>query len=281
MTAIALDEALQQGSYQEALTTIQRELKASPKPALAFLSFELKAFLEDFEGALADLALFDRLLPEREYLEEFRHVLINGQTWCYRQTLPDFPHCRACLGIPIPEYSIGFAEAIQHHASGNFEQALAHLQTAQAMVPKTSGELTLLGGHRLAFTHLSDSDALTGPHLVCSHRGALLDLPFAHLSELEFLPGNGFQDALWRPTRVTLRSGEQTLVRAFGYYVGTGNHSSEYVRKLQLTTFDYRKGYEVAVGQRDWTLFNDSGQMMVGLQKVRRVVFHHTEAPAC
>jgi protein involved in temperature-dependent protein secretion len=188
---MTLDDALQQGDYQAAVAMLDAQLKASPDPDKLFMSVELKGFLEDFDRALRDLEDLDRQLPGHGISEEFGHVLSNARIWCRRQTVPDFPNRRASLGAELPAYSMAYAEAIRLHAGRQFEAAREQLEQAKPQVKRAPGELVFAQGRSMPFADVRDVDDLTGPHLVCSHPQALLDIPFAHIAELEFPPGGG------------------------------------------------------------------------------------------
>lgn len=127
---MTLDEALQQGDYHSAVTMLDAELRTAPDPGKLFMAMELKGFLEDFDGAIADLEALDPLLADRGIRDEFRPVLVNARTWCRRQTVPDFESRRASLGTEIPAFSMAHAEAIRLHARGDYQQAGAQLERA-------------------------------------------------------------------------------------------------------------------------------------------------------
>jgi protein involved in temperature-dependent protein secretion len=273
---MTLDDALQQGNYKAAVAMLDTELRASPDPAKLFMSVELRGFLEDFDGALSDLEELDRQLPGRGVSEEFGPVLVNGRVWCRRQTVADFPNRRASLGAELPAYSMEYAEAVRLHARGEFESTRQHLEQVKPQVRPAPGELFFAQGQSIAFADVRDADDLTGPHLVCSHPEALLDIPFAHLAELEFFPGRGFQDMLWKPARVKTWTGEEAFVRVYSYYVGTGGHESEYVRQFRITQCEHEHGYAIGFGQRDWQFLADGdngGMSLVGIHRVERIDF--------
>jgi protein involved in temperature-dependent protein secretion len=272
---MTLDDALKQGDYRSAVAILDAELKTTPDPGKLFMSVELKGFLEDFDGALKELQELDRQLPGRGVLEEFGHVLVNGRTWCQRQTVPGFRAPRAVLGEEFPGYSKACAEAIDLHSCGEYARAQQVLEQARSQAPQVPGELIFVQGGTKVFADLRDADDLTGPHLVCSHPKALLDIPFACIAELEFFPKRGYQDMLWKPARVRTWGGDEAVVRVYSYYVGTGGHGIAPIRQLRATYCDHRLGYSVGFGQRDWKfLAGDDGSMsLVGIHRVGRIVF--------
>src|SRR5262245_62931024 len=157
---MTLDEAIQQGDYAEAVALLE-ELKAGPDPGKLFMRAEMKAFLEDFDGALSDLEELDRQEPGRGTLAQFGPVFTNAREWCHRQTVAGTPAKRASLA-ETPAWARGYCLALMCHARGDFAQANQELEQAQRLLTPTPGELTFVGGRTMAFTDLRDADALTG-----------------------------------------------------------------------------------------------------------------------
>jgi protein involved in temperature-dependent protein secretion len=273
---MTLDDALQKAEYTSAVAILDAELRVAPDPNTLFLSMELRGFLEDFDGALKDLETLDRQNPARRLGEQFAHVLENGRVWCRRQTVPDFPNFRASLGAELPPWSKAHADAMRLHARGEFEKAREKLEQLKPQIRPATGQVFFASGQSLSFADVSDADDLTGPHLVCSVPQALLDLPFAHLAELEFYPARGYQDRLWKPARVKTWDGDEGLVRVYSYYVGTAGHASEHIRRLNATLCNRQHGYSVGVGQRDWQFLAegaDGNSSLIGIHRVEKVVF--------
>jgi protein involved in temperature-dependent protein secretion len=272
---MTLEDAIQQGDYQSAIELLDAELKASTDPGKLFMSVELKCFLQDFDGAITDL---ERLAQDVSYdnlLKEFRPVIANAQTWCHRQTIAEFPNQRASI-CTLPDYSMLFDDALRLHAAADHSLAKTRLDQAKPLVPKAGGELQFWEGNSLSFADLWDADDLTGPHLVCSHPQALLDIPFAQISEVEFLPVPGFQYTLWKPCIVRTQNGDETRVHVFSYYVDTGKHEFEHIRKLRMTQFERDTGYCVGYGQRDWQVTgedNEGSISLVGIHGVQKITF--------
>ncbi len=271
---MTLNDALQQGQFQQALELLDALLQESAEPGKLFLAFELKCFLQDFDGAFADLQRLAGVAPDQGILEEFGPVVANTRRWCARQTDAQFDHQRASLG-GLPDYSMLFDAALRLHAAGDYPQAKDRLQQAKLQTPNVGGELLFANGKSLSFSDLQDVDDLTGPHLVCSHPRILLDIPFSQISQLEFSQARGYQDSLWKPCFIKTWSGDQGYVRVYSYYVGTGVHQSEYIRMLRATECEHDSGYSVAFGQRDWQVTSESEDSvsLVGIHRVQKITF--------
>lgn len=272
---MSLDDALAQGDYQHAVELLDAELRESADAGKLFMAVELKCFLQDFDGAMCDLERLAETLSDEALLEEFRPVITNARLWCDRQTIANSGSQRASVG-GLPDYSMLFDDALHFHAAGDHAQAAIQLDQAKADVPPAGGELTFGDGDTISFRDLWDADDLTGPHLVCSHPQALLDIPFSQISELEFLAPRGFQDTLWKPCIVKTWTGDEAFVRVFSYYVNTGNHQSEYIRQLRMTRCKHETGYAIAFGQRDWqfkSTEDDDIVHLVGIHRVERIAF--------
>ncbi len=272
---MSLEDALAQGDYQAAVDLLDAEQQASVDAGKLFMAVELKCLLQDFDGAMTDLETLAQSLSDEAVLEEFRPVITNAQTWCHRQTIANSGSQRASIGA-LPDYSMLFDEAMRLHAAGDHKQATNKLDKAKPEVPPAGGEVQFGEGNSMSFRDVWDADDLTGPHLVCSHPQALLDIPFSQISELEFLPPRGFQDTLWKPCIVKTWNGDEAFVRVFSYYVGTGKHDSEYIRQLRMTQCEHETGYSIASGQRDWQFTsaeNDGSMSLVGIHRVQKVTF--------
>jgi protein involved in temperature-dependent protein secretion len=278
---MSLDDALRQGDFASAVRMLEHDLRSAPDPNKLFLLVELKGYLEDFDGADADLRSLEALLPGRGYLEEIGPILANARVWCYRQTVADFKSRRAALSVDLRSYSVSYGEAVWLHARGESKKAQHQLDRARREVSPAPGELTRANGETTMFSELWDADDLTGPHLTCSHPRGLLDIPFADIAEVEFFPVHSFVDSIWKPARVRTWRGEQILVRVYAYYVGTAKHKMELVRQCRLTVFDDKPGYRVAYGQRDWqmdSLKHQGGMSLVGIASVKNIRFHNEAA---
>jgi len=271
---MTLEEMLQSAAYRDAVALLDSE--PSDDPGQHFMSMELKAFLEEFDGALTELAAVDRLLPQPGIYQEFEPVLERARDWVRRQTDATFDSPRTSLAEPLAVFSQHFHEAMRCHASGSIAETQSGLDQARLLTPRVLGTATLNDEKQVAFSDLWDADELTGPHLVCVHESTLVDVPFASLALIEFLPPQGFQDVLWMPARLRKWNGDHAAVRVFASYVGTAHDPSSEVRHLRRTRFERRGGYTVGRGLRAWRLAgaDDSKRIsLVGINRVTRVDF--------
>lgn len=269
-----LDDLLRAADYRGAVAI----LEADPRddPGKRFMAMELKAFLEDFEGALFELEGVERLLPDRGIAQEFDPVLRRASDWVRRQTDPAAEIRRTSLCDPPSPFASFYDQAMRHHARREFASAKGRLEQARLLLPRVRGVATLVEGSETPFGDLWDADELTGPHLICVRGESLLDIPFASLAMIEFRPPRGFQDVLWKPARLRTWEGAQADVRVFACYVGSGIDPSPAVRQLRLTRMDHHCGYAVGHGQRDWHCAapDDPTRIsLIGIGRIARIDF--------
>ncbi|MFO0864018.1 MAG: type VI secretion system accessory protein TagJ [Gemmataceae bacterium] len=271
---MTLEEMLHAAAFRDAVAMLDAE--PSDDPAQHFMAMELKAFLEDFDGAMVELHAVEKRLPDRGIRQEFEPLLMRAKDWVHRQTEAHAEGHRSSLAEPLTPYSQFFDQAMHDHAAGIYSETIDSLEHARRLTPRVRGIATMADEKKVGFSDLWDADELTGPHLVCVHEQTLADVPFASLAMIEFLPPQGFQDVLWMPARVRAWSSDQASVRVFGSYVGTAHDASAEVRQLRRTRFDRGTGYAVGRGLRAWRLAaadDPSRISLVGINRIARIDF--------
>jgi protein involved in temperature-dependent protein secretion len=271
---MTLEEMLHAAAFRDAVSMLDAE--PSDDPSQHFMAMELKAFLEDFDGALAELHAVEQLLPERGIRHEFEPLLLRAKDWVHRQTHAEADARRSSLAEPLTAYSQFFDQAMRDHAAGIYSEAITALAHARRLTPRVRGIATMADEKQVSFSDLWDADELTGPHLVCVHEQTLVDVPFASLAMIEFQPPQGFQDVMWMPARVRAWTSDQAMVRVFASYVGTAHDASAEVRQLRRTRFERRTGYAVGRGLRAWRLASadDPARIsLVGINRIARIDF--------
>jgi protein involved in temperature-dependent protein secretion len=264
---MTVEQAIEQGDFVGALSLLEAQLRVAPAPGAHFLCFELKALVEDFAGADAQLDELERLAPDSAgAVVEFRKCLEAAAARATRRDDPEQAGRRAAF-TPPPPHSHRYVEAATLHARRDHAAAAQVLADARARTPPLAGSLTFVDGPAMEFADITDSDDLTGPHLECVGKNGLLDLPLHSITAIEFLPGRGYQDVLWKPARITDSHG-QANVRVFSLYTGSGRHDEAMVRTGGVTIWDHECGYAIGFGLRDLKL---DGQTMVGINRVQRI----------
>ncbi len=266
---MTVEQAIEQGDFVGALSLLDAQLRAAPAPGQHFLAFELKALLEDFAGAEAQLAELELLEPDSAgVVIEFRKSLAGATARAARRVDPEQAGRRAALATP-PPHSHLYVEAATLHARREHAAAAQVLAEARRRTPPLAGSLTFLDGPVMPFLDITDSDDLTGPHLECVGSIGLLDVPLHSITAIEFLRARGYQDVLWKPARITDAQGQRN-VRVFSLYTGSGLHDEAMVRTGEVTIWDHDCGYALGLGLRDLKL---DGQTMVGIHRVQRIDF--------
>ncbi|MBX9677321.1 MAG: hypothetical protein K2X38_01070 [Gemmataceae bacterium] len=271
---MTLEEMLLSAAFRDAVALLDAE--PSDDPGQHFMAMELKGFLEDFDGALAELRAVEQLLPDRGIQQQFEPLLLRVKDWVRRQTDPRADVARSSMAEPLSAYSQFFDQAIREHAAGEFAEAKQSLDHARLLTPRVRGVATMTDEKQVAFSDLWDADELTGPHVVCVHEQTLADVPFASLAMIELQPPHGFQDVLWIPARVRTWSSDQAMVRLFASYVGSAHDSSAEVRQLRRSRFERRGGYAIGRGLRAWRLVSadDPARIsLVGINRIARIDF--------
>lgn len=266
---MTVEQSIEQGDFVGALSLLEAQLRVAPAPGKHFLAFELKALLEDFEGAEAQLAELEQLEPDSAgAVVEFRKCLEAASMRATRRVDPEQAGRRAAF-TPPPPHSHRYVEAATLHARRDHAAAAQVLADARERTPPLAGSLIFRDGPAMEFLDITDSDDLTGPHLECVGKNGLLDLPLHSINAIEFLPARGHQDVLWKPARITDAHG-QANVRVLSLYTGSGRHDEAMVRTGAVTVWDHDCGYAIGFGLRDLKL---DGQTMVGINRVQRIDF--------
>jgi len=269
------DELVESGDFVGALRAIAPDLAgATPDPANLLLAFNLEVRLQRFDAAEASIR---RLIQQEPKLSDamtaFARTGRAERKATERMTNPDIAGKRGGIGMP-PPHALLYVKAAVHHAMKDHAIAAAALAEAAPITPATPGTLTWKNGRTGRFTNLSDSDELTGPILPCYEGDAVLDLTYLELKSITFSDPRTSFDVMWIPTELVPVSGKPLHVRVPAFHVGTGVADMDMVRNGRMTTWNRSHGYALAIGQRDFQLFDaDGGKSMVGILQVRRIDF--------
>jgi protein involved in temperature-dependent protein secretion len=160
------------------------------------------------------------------------------------------------------------------HASGDATMAAQAIREAEAMTARSPGVLTWSNGRQARFTHLADSDELTGSTVPCFVGEHVVDFAYDELRSITLDPGGASFDWLWMPADIEFAKKEAPLFgRIPALYSGAGIHPSKPVRTGQMTSWNRDHGYAIGEGQRDLYVHTEQGMMIVGLRQVKRIAF--------
>ena len=264
-------EAMQRGELGQAIALLDEALAKEKDKTLLFMAFELKALVEDFEGALGaiDLLLVAIDAPARPALEELRRCAVGDLQRSLVRTEPMIAGKRAATASP-PPWQLAYVQAAVAHAGREYGKAAAAIDDGRAAVRPAPGTLHFAKGS-LRFKDIHDADDLIGPQLVAVGTSGLLELAFHQLASVELLPARGFQDTVWLPARVMTRQGLPMMLRVPALYTGSGKHADPAVRLGQTAKLARDTGYAVGLGQRSFRLRTETGEDLVGIRQVRKI----------
>lgn len=243
-------ELLEPGRLSEAIERVAAEVKAKPRdPAARTFYFELLSLngeldraakqLDVLNGAAGDLGAGVSVYAGAIQAEKERRQFFHGG-----------PRPRVLAG---PAYAGAYLEAVEQHAAGNSEAALARLQEG-AQERSLNGTLNGDEVHEL-----SDSHDLLGPfvELVVEQRYAWV--PWEAIQSLAIPQPKYLRDTVWTPASLKLHSGDQGEVLLFSLYVDSYLQGDEIKLGRRTVWEQTPAGYTVAYGQkviaagdRDW-----------------------------
>jgi protein involved in temperature-dependent protein secretion len=185
---------------------------------------------------------------------------------------------RSGIGMP-PPHALAYIRAAVAHASGDFAGALAALVEGDRASPRLAGTLHWRNGRTAPFTNIVDSDDLTGPILPVMDGDAVLDIAYSELASVSFGDPRMSFDSLWMPAEIHPRAGRPFQAKVPAMYPNSGVSHEPHVRMGNETVWGRSTGYAVAVGQRDFKMFDGAGSMsMTGIMQIRAIAF--TTSPA-
>jgi protein involved in temperature-dependent protein secretion len=270
---MSIEQSIEKGEFEAALSLLtQATAVPNPDPGQLLTTFNLEARLQRFDAAEAAMRRLLAAAPQvAPVMERYRLAARAEATATARLTDPALAGKRKALGAP-PPYALAYVKAAVHHAQKDYAGAAAALAEAKSFTPAISGTLTWANGRTARFTHLTDSDDLTGPNLPCYEGDSLLDVSYTQLRMVRFLECKTSLDVMWMPTELTTAGGKPVNVRVPSYYTGTGKAQMGMVRTGQMTTWERDHGYAQALGQRDFKVtMADGGESMVGMLQVVKI----------
>jgi protein involved in temperature-dependent protein secretion len=279
---VTIDDRIQQGDFVGALGLIAPAITGpSPDPGQLLLAFNLEVRLQRFDAADQTIRRLMQIAPQvADAMAAFARNARAERTATQRMTDPAIAGKREGLGMP-PPHALGYVKAALLHAMKDHAGAVAALAEVKPTVPATPGTMTWRAGRTARFANLSDSDELTGPILPVYDGETVLDLAYVELKSITFHDAKTSFDMMWIPTEIEPVRGNPIRVKVPAFHVGTGVAGMDMVRTGQMTSWDRTYGYALAIGQRDFELFNpEGGKSMVGILQVRRIEFDPPAAGA-
>lgn len=270
---MSIDQSIEQGDFEAALSLLaQATAVPNPDPGQLLTTFNLETRVQRFDAAEASMRRLFAAAPQVvPVMERYRLAARAEAAATARLTDPALAGQRKAMGVP-PPYAMAYVKAAVHHAQKDYAGAAAALAEARAHTPPISGTLTWSNGRSARFTHLTDSDDLTGPNLPCYDGGTVLDVPYTQLRAVSFLECKTSLDVMWMPAELLTAAGKAITVRVPSYYTGSGKAQEGMVRTGRMTMWEREHGYAQGLGQRDFKVtMADGGESMVGMLQVKKI----------
>ena len=263
------EQLLREGRPEEALVSIQTEIKTRPAEArLRVFLFQLLTVLGRWERALNQLnvcAELDdaNLLMARTYRELIQCETLRGEVFAGR-------HTPLLFGDPEPWMAL-LLEAARLTAVGQHAQARSARDQAFESAAAVSGTLDAQ-----PFEWLADADPRLGPMLEAVVNGRYYWSPLQRVRSIEFDEPADLRDYVWVPGRFTWANGGETVGLIPARYPGSQAAADPLVQLGRKTEWrDCGEETWLGLGQR--MLATERGEF--SLLDVRRIELNADEDP--
>ena len=261
------EEYLRDGDPREALTILQKQVRARPDDAkLRIFLFQLLCVLGQWERALSQLEVASTLDPAalamtQTYREAIRCELLRTQVFDGRKSPMVLGQPDAWLALLIEsrlregQGVFGAAEDLRKEA---FDQAL-----------ETAG-----GVEGQCFNWIAGSDMRLGPVLESVINGRYYWVPFSRLVHVVIEKPVDLRDAVWIPAHLEFDNGGDAVALIPTRYPGSESSEDGLIALARKTTWlETTAGLCCGLGQR--MLSTDTGEF--ALMDVRDLVFDVAE----
>jgi type VI secretion system protein ImpE len=210
----AAEESIRSGKLQEALASLQAEIKKQPAdPRLRVFLFQLLSVMGQWDRAATQLDVASELDPSTvEMAKAYKPLLqcerLRASVFAGRTT-------PVLFGDPAPWMAL-LVQALQFTAQGKFSEARDLRDKAFEEAPATMGAID-----ETPFSWIADADPRLGPMLEAIVNGRYCWIPFSRMSELTFEPPADLRDLAWTPALLTLANGGQTVAFVPTRYPGS------------------------------------------------------------
>ncbi|HSU54894.1 MAG TPA: type VI secretion system accessory protein TagJ [Candidatus Dormibacteraeota bacterium] len=237
-------ELAQAGRLEEALTTLQAEIRKKPDDErLRVFLFQLNCVLGRFDKALTQLQVIASLNAETMLLAQiFRPVIacemLRREVFEGKRTPMIFGEPMEWLGLLVQ------ANALV--AKGEFSAAAEARSKAFDAAPASPGKLD---GE--AFEWIADADSRLGPVLEAIIEGKYYWVPFCRIQKLELPKPSDMRDLVWIPGQFTWTNGGSVPGHIPSRYPGTENSSQDQLKLVRQTEWREEKDDTfLGLGQR-------------------------------
>ncbi len=275
MTLEQIDALVQQGNFADALNALMRvNDHAAPDPGQLLQQFNLEVRVQRFSEAAATMERLLVLAPQAA--PAMNALARNARAEAFataRLSDRDRATSRAGIGAP-PPHAVAYVQALVLHAEERYDEAAEVLTNIKAAAPPSPGTLTWRNGQTARFSHVTDTDDLTGPIMPLYHGEDVLDIAFSQIRSITMIEARSSFDSMWMPVELTLTDGQTFKARYPALYPGSAVAPDPMARTAQTTMWNNSLGYARALGQRDLAFTTDEGgSMLVGVLQIARLDF--------
>lgn len=268
MHTIPAQHLLREGHPQEALQSLQAEIRKAPADAsLRVFLFQLLAVLGQWERALTQLNVLGEMdattLPMvQTYREAIRCELLRADVFAGRRSPLVF-------GDPEPWVAL-LLEALRLTAEGHPTQAQAVRDRAFEAAAATAGTLD-----DQPFAWIADADPRLGPMLEAIVNGRYYWIPFQRIQVIALEQPADLRDFVWMPAQFTWANGGETVGLIPARYPGS-HASADSLVQLGRKTEWLESEAETCVGVGQRILATDQDEYP--LLDIRRIDLHSADA---
>lgn len=271
-----VQELMAAGEFDSAAAALDEALEREFDVGRAIQLFGVHAYRGDPDRAEAILRRASEHEPQLDARMLLDRIAAVRVYLCRRDSQAEAGHRNFVFGTPgkapAPEPWLALmVQASVEHAGGDRAAAAKTLAEARGQEPEVGGTIRFAGEER-RFSHIRDSDDLTGATVPCLVGPSLVDVAYTELGQIEFGERQASWDWLWLPALLTLRDGRQFDAAIPSRYPGTGQHSDPAIRLSQMTFWNNDNGYALGVGMVDLVLDPKPG-VMVGIERVESISF--------
>ncbi len=262
------EEYLQTGDLDQALSTLQAEIRSNPsKSDLRVFLFQLLSVLGQWERAITQLNVAAELDPDSRMLAQMYRTALN----CEALRADVFAGKRSPLIFGEPsEWVVRLTQALQLLAKGEHAAAAELRDEAFGAAETVSGRI-----NDQAFEWIADADPRLGPVLEAIIDGKYYWVPFECISELVIEPPQNLRDVVWAPAHFMWTNQGQTVGLIPTRYPGSEQEQDGSFRMARKTDWvDRGSDYFVGIGQR--MLATDRGE--IPLLEARSISLDHEVA---
>jgi len=245
-------ELLKQGRIEEALGSLQEQVRANPADVkLRVFLFQLLAVMGDWERAMTQLNVAAEMDPDTLLMAQVCRPALN----CEALRTDIFAGRRAPLVFGEPEEWVGWMiQANQHVARGEYTAAQELRDRAFEAAPAVAGSID-----GTPFEWIADADTRLGPVLEAIIEGRYYWVPFSNIATVVFEEPGDLRDVVWTPALFTWTNGGNAVAFVPSRYVGSESSDDPAIRLSRKTEWLEREG-ETYLGLGQRMLATDQGE---------------------